>query len=277
MEGDWNERGLKVRISIAVDCNALVVMTWPFVLLFSHTLGSVDNQSKFSAEGPPRSWAERQGAERNAKRNLTHFGNGLGLGLAFDNNRTCILGIDDDFSLHLTFQPDAYKLYMYSPIIDGLPLARSDQLVLFERILEGNMLGGKMAGGCVGLSAEEGLMLLFLALEMDHAAEGTLTQVAPLFIDTVGKWRSEARLIAATTTPAIEDQAGRCSNLVEALLDSNKYDVLVRLVEQEVLHVPAEVVGQWAIDNGAFLFGKACGISAHHTPQYHNPYTQLTL
>ena len=57
----------------------------------------------------------------NAKANLAEFGKELGLeGLEFDENNTCILGIDDEFSLHLTYEPNSKRLYMYSPLLDGL-------------------------------------------------------------------------------------------------------------------------------------------------------------
>ena len=58
----------------------------------------------------------------NAKVNLKEFGKELNLeGLNFDENHTCILGIDNTFSLHLTYEPNSDRLYLYSPILDGLP------------------------------------------------------------------------------------------------------------------------------------------------------------
>ena len=59
---------------------------------------------------------------QNAEANLKEFGKELNLdGLAFDENHTCILGIDNTFSLHLTYEPNSDRLYLYSPILDGLP------------------------------------------------------------------------------------------------------------------------------------------------------------
>ena len=54
----------------------------------------------------------------NAIENLKEFGKELGLeGLEFDENNTCILGIDDQFSMHLTYEPNSDRLYLYSPIL----------------------------------------------------------------------------------------------------------------------------------------------------------------
>ncbi len=91
----------------------------------------------------------------NAKQNLKEFGKELNLeGLAFDENHTCILGIDNTFSLHLTYEPNSDRLYLYSPVLDGLPKDPQIRLKLYEALLEGSMLGGQMAGGGVGGNAQ---------------------------------------------------------------------------------------------------------------------------
>ena len=47
----------------------------------------------------------------NAKANLREFGKELNLeGLDFDQNNTCILGIDNTFSLHITYEPNSDRL-----------------------------------------------------------------------------------------------------------------------------------------------------------------------
>ena len=47
----------------------------------------------------------------NAKANLKEFGKELNLeGLDFDENSTCILGIDNTFSLHLTYERNSDRL-----------------------------------------------------------------------------------------------------------------------------------------------------------------------
>jgi hypothetical protein len=94
----------------------------------------------------------------NAKANLREFGKELNLeGLAFDENHTCILGIDNTFSLHLTYEPNSDRLYLYSPILDGLPRDDATKLKLYEILLEGSMLGGQMAGGGIGVAVKEEL------------------------------------------------------------------------------------------------------------------------
>ncbi len=47
----------------------------------------------------------------NATINLTTFGDELGLSdLKFDDDKTCILGINEKFSMHLTFEPNKSKI-----------------------------------------------------------------------------------------------------------------------------------------------------------------------
>jgi hypothetical protein len=126
----------------------------------------------------------------NAKENLKEFGKELNLeGLEFDENNTCILGIDDTFSLHLTYEPNSKRLYLYSPLLDGLPRDDKTKLKLYERLLEGSMLGGQMAGGGVGVAVKEELILIHCTIDMEHAVSSALRAFAPLYVETVEKWR----------------------------------------------------------------------------------------
>jgi hypothetical protein len=128
----------------------------------------------------------------NAKDNLKEFGKELNLeGLEFDENNTCILGIDDTFSLHLTYEPNSKRLYLYSPLLDGLPSDDKIKLRLYERLLEGSMLGGQMAGGGVGVAVKEELILIHCTIDMEHADRDSLRRFAPLYVETVEKWRKE--------------------------------------------------------------------------------------
>lgn len=131
----------------------------------------------------------------NAKENLKEFAKELGLELRFDENNTCILGIDDEFSLHLTFEPNSDRLFLYSPILDGLPRDDATKLALYESLLEGSMLGHQMAGGGVGVAPKEELILMHSWLDMQHALPSALRAFAPLFVETVEKWRKKVREI----------------------------------------------------------------------------------
>lgn len=133
----------------------------------------------------------------NAKANLKEFGKELNLeGLAFDENNTCILGIDNTFSLHLTYEPNSDRLYLYSPILDGLPKDDKIRLKLYESLLEGSMLGGQMAGGGIGVAVPEELILMHCVLEMGVGVDASaLRRFAPIFVEAVEKWRARAKAI----------------------------------------------------------------------------------
>ena len=134
----------------------------------------------------------------NAKQNLKEFGKELNLeGLAFDENHTCILGIDNTFSLHLTYEPNSDRLYLYSPVLDGLPKNDKIRLTLYEAVLEGSMLGGQMAGGGIGVAVPEELILMHAVLEMGPGTDAkALCRFAPVFVDAVEKWRDKAKRIS---------------------------------------------------------------------------------
>jgi hypothetical protein len=133
----------------------------------------------------------------NAKENLKEFGKELGLeGLEFDENNTCILGIDDEYSLHLTYEPNSKRLYLYSPLLDGLPKDDKLRLRLYEKLLEGALLGGQMAGGGVGVAVNEELILVHATIDMEHALSSALRSYAPIFVEMVEKWRKICQEVA---------------------------------------------------------------------------------
>jgi len=141
----------------------------------------------------------------NAKANLQEFGKELGLeGLEFDENNTCILGIDDEFSLHITYEPNSKRLYLYSPLLDGLPDDDKIKLRLYERLLEGTILGGQVAGGGIGVATKEGLILLHCTVPMEHAEANALRQFAPLYVETVEKWRKICEDLKEGREPSVE-------------------------------------------------------------------------
>lgn len=138
----------------------------------------------------------------NAIENLKEFGKELGLeGLEFDENNTCILGIDDQFSMHLTYEPNSDRLYLYSPILDGLPKDDKLKLKLYEKLLEGSMLGGQMAGGGIGVAADEELILMHCTIDMVQAVPAALRAFAPLYVETVEKWRKIATDVSEGREP----------------------------------------------------------------------------
>jgi hypothetical protein len=138
----------------------------------------------------------------NAKANLKEFGKELNLEVHFDENNTCILGIDNTFSLHITYEPNSDRLYLYSPILDGLPKDEKIRLKLYERLLEGSMLGGQMAGGGIGVAVKEELILMHCVLDMGLGVDANaLRRFAPLFVETVEKWRDIVTKICAGEDP----------------------------------------------------------------------------
>src|ERR1700722_16976301 len=145
----------------------------------------------------------------NAKANLKEFGKELNLELQFDENHTCILGIDNTFSLHITFEPNSDRLYLYSPILDGLPKDPTMRLKLYESLLEGSMLGGQMAGGGIGVAVNEELILMHCVLEMGIGADpSSLRRFAPIFVEAVERWRKRAKDLSEAREPQDDGKGG---------------------------------------------------------------------
>ncbi|MFX5743363.1 CesT family type III secretion system chaperone, partial [Acinetobacter baumannii] len=73
--------------------------------------------------------------------------------------------------------------------LDGLPRDDKTKLKLYETLLEGCMLGGQMAGGGVGVAVKEELILIHCTIDMAHAVPAALRVFAPLYVETVERWR----------------------------------------------------------------------------------------
>jgi len=146
----------------------------------------------------------------NAKANLKEFGKELNFEkLELDENHTCILGIDNTFSLHITYEPHSDRLYLYSPLLDGLPKDSVIRLKLYEILLEGSMLGGQMAGGGVGVAVNEELILMHCVLEMGIGADASsLRRFAPIFVEAVERWRKKVKDIMEGREPEEDKSSG---------------------------------------------------------------------
>jgi hypothetical protein len=157
----------------------------------------------------------------NAKANLREFGKELNLeALDFDENNTCILGIDNTFSLHITYEPNSDRLYLYSPVLDGLPKDDRIRLKLYERLLEGSMLGGQMAGGGVGVATKEELILMHCVIDMGLGVDANaLRRFAPL-VRGDGRevaWHGEQDLCRRRPRPVPVPNASRPSPCSEPI------------------------------------------------------------
>jgi hypothetical protein len=76
------------------------------------------------------------------------------------------------------------------------------------------MLGGQMAGGGVGVAVKEELILIHCTIDMEHAVPSALRAFAPLYVETVEKWRkicsevSEGRDDASKAASSIPSAPG---------------------------------------------------------------------
>ena len=65
------------------------------------------------------------------------------------------------------------------------------------------MLGGQMAGGGIGVAVKEELILMHCTIDMAHAVPAALRAFAPLYVETVEKWRKIAQDISEGREPSI--------------------------------------------------------------------------
>lgn len=132
----------------------------------------------------------------NAERNLKEFLDDLDLeGFQFDENHTCMFIVDNQYSLHVTYEPTRDNLILYAPILDELPSDDRIKNLLWQMLLEGSVLGVRTAGASFALLPEENIVIIQYNLDMREAHASALKDIAPTFIAAVQQWREVARYI----------------------------------------------------------------------------------
>lgn len=91
-------------------------------------------------------------------------------------------------TLLLTVDPEAERLFLYSTLLNYLPSRMSDQHRLYERLLQGSLLGREVAGGTVGISKENQLVLLSISLDLRRSDPKAIVESLPSFVNAVRRW-----------------------------------------------------------------------------------------
>lgn len=134
----------------------------------------------------------------NAKANLLELSKDLGVHLAFDTNLTCVIGNDEKNTILITFDAATERLYLYSTVLTQLPLNETLRLKLFEALLDGAMLGRDMAGGGIGISAQNNIAMLCTSFSLRNASQYALRDITPAFLEALQRWRAVAADIVSS-------------------------------------------------------------------------------
>lgn len=129
-----------------------------------------------------------------AEENLRELKQELNLeNLAFDAQDTCVISFDNKVVVHITWEKISDSIYLYSPILDGLPENEGALLELALALLEGAMLGGQMLGGGAGMSRKEDLVLIHTTVDMKD--QYSLAKKLFIFVSIVEKWQDEVKAV----------------------------------------------------------------------------------
>ncbi|KPI83030.1 hypothetical protein ABL78_7948 [Leptomonas seymouri] len=157
-------------------------------------------------------------ARENAEANLRRLGDDLGLpeSLQFDDSDTCVISIDGEYTLLVTYDAATERLYLYSTLLAALPSfvlsAPEARVKLYEFLLEASLLGREMCGGGIGASMRNNFILMSASLYMPTSQPWSLRSVVPQFLHCLQYWRAKLNaflealqqegLGAGATTPA---------------------------------------------------------------------------
>ncbi|EKF30288.1 hypothetical protein MOQ_005905 [Trypanosoma cruzi marinkellei] len=149
-------------------------------------------------------------ARENALENLVCMGRDLGLEntLEFDNNNTCVISVDGQYNLIVTFDATTERLYIYSTLMTNIPNDPVLRLRVYEFLMEGALLGREMCGGGVGASIKNDFILLSTSIHLPTSLPTTLSTLVPQFLLSLNKWREKLGELLSTvdlqkmTTPS---------------------------------------------------------------------------
>lgn len=156
----------------------------------------------------------------NAAENLLRLGDDLGLNpaagpLTFDEAHTCVISVDGEYTLLVTYDAATERLFLYSTLLTAVPggevnnpnssknsgavaattttaaspEAAALRLKLYEYLLEGAVLGRDMCGGGIGASLKNDFILMSTSLYMPTSQPWALRTVAPQFLQCLCHWR----------------------------------------------------------------------------------------
>eukprot|EP01006_Ploeotia_vitrea_P051923 TRINITY_DN67617_c2_g1_i2.p1 TRINITY_DN67617_c2_g1~~TRINITY_DN67617_c2_g1_i2.p1 ORF type:complete len:729 (-),score=82.86 TRINITY_DN67617_c2_g1_i2:146-2332(-) len=144
---------------------------------------------KAGRTSPPLMRPPASGSYEKALANLKEFAKDLRVDhLAFDDNYTCVVSVNNNWSLMITWDPITDRVYLYAVLLEQLPTDPALKLKLYQELLGNALLGREMAGGGVGLSRSRQL-LLSTSIPMSFSTPSSLRNLAPIFVDSVNRWR----------------------------------------------------------------------------------------
>jgi hypothetical protein len=131
---------------------------------------------------------------RIAQANLDVLAEHLSVGeLLLDDNHTCVVSVDDKYTLLITVDFSTQRLYLYSTLATHVPKNADTKLRLYEFLLEGALLGRDMCGGGVGLSLKNDFVLMSTSIFLPLAAPTALRAITPKFVEALVTWRQRVQ------------------------------------------------------------------------------------
>lgn len=179
----------------------------------------------------------------NAVANLRGLGNDLQLHepLNFDENLTCVISIDGEYTLLISYDAATKRLCLYSTLLTNTSLHDASlRLQLYEYLLENSLLGRDMCGGGIGTSLRNGFILLSTSFYMPTSHPSALRTAAPQFVMCLKHWRRQvARFLAAHGNPPHKEAEALGCPLESPIASSHKHPSYPPQQQQHAVPPPA--------------------------------------
>lgn len=105
-----------------------------------------------------------------------------------DDKQTCVIRVAEDQNVLVTLDPVTERLYLYANVLNCLPANYDVRYQMYERLLEGALLGREMASGNVGICSTNEIVLMSTSVDLRHSDSTALAVAAQPFVESVRRW-----------------------------------------------------------------------------------------
>ena len=106
-----------------------------------------------------------------------------------DENLSCCLECPDGLVLNFIYDDSGDALYIYLPMLEGLPQDIGKKAELYERLLEYSLKLGRRQLGTIGIDLENDRLMFYAYIDVKEPGKESLVDLLPEFMDMANLWK----------------------------------------------------------------------------------------
>jgi hypothetical protein len=113
-----------------------------------------------------------------------------------DEDSSCCLECSDGLIVNFIYDDASDALYIYLPLLEGLPKEAEEKADLYERILECSLKWGKAQSGTIGVDLDNDRLMYYDSIDVSEPGRDLLVSILPSFMDMAGFWKEVIARVA---------------------------------------------------------------------------------